>query len=502
MVTFVMVWDSKAEAVTFFVVEGNESKSLLPLVGVYLNKSALEALVGPEVKPQKHFELRKKMKAHTLKEDLLRKSKLAADAAETKKHTSSSVHAFVGKSRSVPVERQMSEPHPSSRRPLSNQSAPLIPRRSSTLSAPSVPTKPSTIKRDTKIQLIDLSEAPIAGKKRRRDREAETAAKRLDTTAKALAKQRVKDLDPSKASFPPATPHYAAALGVASHSPPSSPQQPAASFVTTSKPVSVTTPAYAVITAATPTVPADKPKTNVEAPAYVPQSVEVSKSKDQPGVVFMTTKAPVGFGGQVLTLTGGQTLAPGTKLVAITNPQQPGIKTAVFQQLPGTSVAQAQVMTNVRAATAVPRVVLTPQPKVDAVVAPKAALSQPEVKAAVAPQPDKPQIVVQPQKKELRLTREQLTMAQEMFKNANRVTRDDKAIILSFMAGSRENPYPDKGELVTVLLNQTEEHVKTEEAEQRIIIEILFEMNYKTGQWRRLQRKRIMQVNPQQQRDS
>jgi negative elongation factor A len=124
------------------------------------------------------------------------------------------------------------------------------------------------------------------------------------------------------------------------------------------------------------------------------------------------------------------------------------------------------------------------------------------VKAAVAPQPDKPQIVVQPQKKELRLTREQLTMAQEMFKNANRVTRDDKAIILSFMAGSRENPYPDKGELVTVLLNQTEEHVKTEEAEQRIIIEILFEMNYKTGQWRRLQRKRIMQVNPQQQRDS
>ena len=28
-------------------------------------------------------------------------------------------------------------------------------------------------------------------------------------------------------------------------------------------------------------------------------------------------------------------------------------------------------------------------------------------------------------------------MAQEMFKNANRVTREDKAVILSFMAGSR-----------------------------------------------------------------
>lgn len=59
---------------------------------------------------------------------------------------------------------------------------------------------------------------------------------------------------------------------------------------------------------------------------------------------------------------------------------------------------------------------------------------------------------------------------------------------------SAENPYPNQGELVTVLLNQTEEHVKSGGAEQRIIIEILFEMNYKTGQWRRLQRKRIMQL--------
>ena len=240
--------------------------------------------------------------------------------------------------------------------------------------------------------------------------EAESAAKRLDTTAKALAKQRLKDLDPNKAAFPPATPHYAAALGVPSHSPPSSPQQPAASFVTASKTISVTTPAYAVITATAASASSDKLQTNIEAPAYVPQSVEASKSKDQP-IVFMTTKPPVGFG-QVFTLTGGQTLAPGTKLVAITNPQQPGVRT-VFQQLPGTSVTQAQVMASVRATTAVPRVVLAPQPKVvlapqpkvEAVVPrPQAAASQPEVKASVTPQPTKTQAVVQPQKKELRLT--------------------------------------------------------------------------------------------------
>ena len=58
------------------VVAGCKTKPLLPLVSAYLNKSALEALVGPEVKPPKHFELRKKLKSEDLREELLRKSKL------------------------------------------------------------------------------------------------------------------------------------------------------------------------------------------------------------------------------------------------------------------------------------------------------------------------------------------------------------------------------------------------------------------------------------------
>ena len=43
------------------------------------------------------------------------------------------------------------------------------------------------------------------------------------------------------------------------------------------------------------------------------------------------------------------------------------------------------------------------------------------------------------------LTKEQMLEAQEMFKTANKVTRPEKALILGFMAGSRDNPCPHLG---------------------------------------------------------
>ena len=39
----------------------------------------------------------------------------------------------------------------------------------------------------------------------------------------------------------------------------------------------------------------------------------------------------------------------------------------------------------------------------------------------------------------------QMVEAQEMFRTANRVTRPEKALILGFMAGSRDNPCPHLG---------------------------------------------------------
>lgn len=46
-------------------------------------------------------------------------------------------------------------------------------------------------------------------------------------------------------------------------------------------------------------------------------------------------------------------------------------------------------------------------------------------------------------------------MASEMFKKANRVSRLDKALILGFMAGYRDNPRPNADNVITIKLNES-----------------------------------------------
>ncbi|DAA28409.1 TPA: Wolf-Hirschhorn syndrome candidate 2 protein [Bos taurus] len=73
--------------------------------------------------------------------------------------------------------------------------------------------------------------------------------------------------------------------------------------------------------------------------------------------------------------------------------------------------------------------------------------------AMVAPQAQQPPAQQQP-KKNLSLTREQMFAAQEMFKTANKVTRPEKALILGFMAGSRENPCQEQGDVIQIKLSE------------------------------------------------
>ena len=80
----------------------------------------------------------------------------------------------------------------------------------------------------------------------------------------------------------------------------------------------------------------------------------------------------------------------------------------------------------------------TPQPQQTAQAQP-ANNVQPAGQPANAPQ--QPAQV----RKHLTLTKEQMFEAQEMFRTANKVTRPEKALILGFMAGSRENPCPHLG---------------------------------------------------------
>lgn len=113
--------------------------------------------------------------------------------------------------------------------------------------------------------------------------------------------------------------------------------------------------------------------------------------------------------------------------------------------------------------------------------------------AMVAPQAQQPPAQQQP-KKNLSLTREQMFAAQEMFKTANKVTRPEKALILGFMAGSRENPCQEQGDVIQIKLSEhTEDLPKSDgQGSTTMLVDTVFEMNYATGQWTRFKKYKPM----------
>ncbi|XP_065836050.1 negative elongation factor A-like [Oscarella lobularis] len=425
--------------------ESGNVSNLLPLESPYLNKKVLESLMGKLDAPKSHFQLRKRTKSEILKAELLQKS---LDVSQTRKHGALSA-SFPVRSRLL---RQQSESaagatSSSSSLPKKVPTTPVLPVRRSTFT--SLSNRPPSSKKESKIQLIDVSEAPMGPKKRRRPAEstADSTPKRMEpfkaaaisSRASSFASRKSKDVASDDVNRPPATPHYA--IGLTSSSPPSSP----ASQSLPSAAAAAAPPTYALVSA----------PSALEVPSYVPKPVAMVTAGGTPGTPVFTIA------------TSGLTTSGPPKVVAVERGGERGLPSkGALPSLPP-PLARSK-------------------------------LSQPPLPSKAAAAVTAPAAATQPsQKKELRLTREQLTMAQEMFKNANKVNREEKAMILEFMAGSRQNPSGNQGDVVTVLLNQNEERVKTGTAEQRIIIEILFEMNYKTGQWRRLQRKRIMQLaNP------
>ncbi|XP_044755588.1 negative elongation factor A [Coccinella septempunctata] len=95
------------------------------------------------------------------------------------------------------------------------------------------------------------------------------------------------------------------------------------------------------------------------------------------------------------------------------------------------------------------------------------------------------------QKRGLALTREQMLEAQDMFRTANKVTRPEKALILGFMAGSRDNPCPHLGNIVTIKLSEDQENVLQSDASYlTMMVETHFQMNYNNGEWKRIKKYR------------
>ena len=62
-------------------------------------------------------------------------------------------------------------------------------------------------------------------------------------------------------------------------------------------------------------------------------------------------------------------------------------------------------------------------------------------------------------------------------------------MLLSFS----DNPFPQQGPVLTIKLSEDTENSQVgPNSAQTTLIEMLFEMNYETGHWRRLKRTRVL----------
>nr|SVE76485.1 EOG090X08WB [Daphnia longispina] len=387
------------------LVKKHGETGMLPLECPYLNKTALFTVVGQQSHPIKHFTLKRKPKSAALRAELLQKSTDAQN--NLKKNPAPTVPL---RSRGIP--RKMTDTTPlkgiPSRHiggfasPLSRAGA--TPTSVGALgSSPSAgPNRPSprTLagRKDGGIKLLDINEQPIGfaqAKKRKRQQELEAAQKAAESTA---------------------TPTNPA-------QPLSGEESETGSATETEK--STPTPDYAA-----GLLPSNPPPTPVT-----------------PVTPLASTSIP--------PLTPLKEQLP-PRMVAVRPPLTPSISSLP----PASPAAPAQVvrLVTTQPAAATPAAVAgsTTVPTVYRLVQPAAAAGQPVAVATATPnQPAAP-----PKKSvALMLTREQMQEAQEMFKTANKVTRPEKALILGFMAGSRENPCPHLGNIVTIKLSEDEEVV-------------------------------------------
>ncbi|CAH0550163.1 unnamed protein product [Brassicogethes aeneus] len=91
-----------------------------------------------------------------------------------------------------------------------------------------------------------------------------------------------------------------------------------------------------------------------------------------------------------------------------------------------------------------------------------------------------------------KITKEIRNLAKTILENAGKVTRPQKAQILGFLCGNRENPSPHFGPLVTIALSETEIPVTESKNGVKVVEQIYFQMDYRSGQWRRVRKYRVL----------
>lgn len=420
-------------------VKKHADKNILPLECLYLNKHALTALVGQLPQPVKHFALKRKPKSAALRAELLQKSQDALSNA--KRNTSSS---------SVPIRcrgltKNLNDSSPlrgiPSRVPTGGFKTPTSANRMSSGTPLSRSlTKPMGNKKDGGIKLLDINEQPLGY-----GRDAKRRKKPTEELPDMQKKEKEAPAVPTT-SAAPVTPDYAAGL-LSSSQLSSVPASPAAAY------------GLPATSAALPTITA---KTNP--PLQVTTSGQVTAKRD-------AAEQP-------------------TSAAALSAPvQQHEASRAVGDQQQGASSANQP-----------PAVQAEIVRRTTATLGDLAALSsgggmvQHIAVQNVAPAAQQTAVVVttQPQQRPgLSLSLDQVSEAQEMFKNSNKVSRSEKALILGFMAGSRANPCPELGNLITIRLSENKEDiVQPGGAVKQAIVETHFQMNYNTGEWKRVRKIR------------
>ncbi|XP_037539107.1 negative elongation factor A [Nematolebias whitei] len=409
-----------------------EASAMLPLECQYLNKSALTTLVGPLTPPVKHFQLKRKPKSATLRAELLQKS---TETAQQLKKTATPFHA---KGRGLVKKIDTTTPLKGiPKAPFRSPTAPSLfspPSNRAPIAPPRTP-----LRKERGVKLLDISELDTVGA----GREAKRRRKTLETE---VADKAAKEEAAAAAVVENTTPDYAAGLvsaqklGALNENP-----LPSTSYL---------------------------PAT----PSMVPSSSYIPSSEAQP--------ANAGGSGRDTLQAARQPEDPTTAAsgAGATLPNQYKQRTPMYNASTAANPAtptSPSTPASTPASNGPPAAATASQPET-----PTQPPSTPQTPTP-APTPQQPQ-----PKKNLSLTRDQMYAAQEMFKTANKVTRPEKALILGFMAGSRENPCPEQGDVIQIKLSEHTEVLPKADGtgSTTMLVDTVFEMNYSTGQWTRLKK--------------
>ncbi|KAL3254056.1 hypothetical protein MRX96_054347 [Rhipicephalus microplus] len=439
------------------LVKKHADKNILPLECLYLNKHALTALVGQLPQPVKHFALKRKPKSAALRAELLQKSQDALSNA--KRNTSSS---------SVPIRcrgltKNMNDSSPlrgiPSRVPTGGFKTPTSGNRlsSGTPLSRSL-TKPLGNKKDGGIKLLDINEQPLGY-----GRDAKRRKKPTEEIPEMQKKDKEAPTTPTT-SAAPVTPDYAAGL-LSSSQLSSVPASPAASYG---------------IPATGTALPAIAAKTNPPLQASGGGGSQTGTTT-KPGATLEQSTAAPAQPHEAMPPSTSVDASTGMSSAAATVVVAPTTSTVVSVAAPPNAVVRRTTVTlgelgALNSATTTTAVQHIAVQKVQPVVSQQTAVV----------------VTTQPQQRVgLSLSLDQVSEAQEMFKNSNKVSRSEKALILGFMAGSRANPCPELGNLITIRLSENkEEIVQPNGTVKQAIVETHFQMNYSTGEWKRVRKIR------------